>query len=213
MNQKRLIDLSISVCCLVCFPLTPGRAQEVRIQQPIVQQFSTGTTVSVPDRGRALLGGISSGATRSKRFGPFRRGSSYGQEFQSSTSSVGVYIHDFEAMDRFLLKSATSTASRIEPPFQTNHSYWKQQLLSQHFQTAKSKNFSGSFGKSQRSSLHLNQITRSKAERFFELGQKAERKYATSNVAKLHYRMAAKYGSVKAKERLTKLNAHQAKGE
>ncbi len=204
MNQK-LVSLCIIICCLGCFHLSLGLAQEIRIQQPIVQQFSTGTTVSVPDRGRALLGGVSSGATRSKRFGVFRRGSSYGQEFQSSTSSVGVYIHDFEAMDRLLLNSAPSTTKRTGRPFQKNHSHWKQQLLSQHARAADSKNFSGSFGK--------NQITQSKAERFFELGQKAEKKHATSNIAKLHYRMAAKYGSVKAKKRLEKLNAHQGKSE
>lgn len=208
MNQK-LVSLCIIICCLGCFHLSLGLAQEIRIQQPIVQQFSTGTTVSVPDRGRALFGGVSSGATRSKRYGVFPRGSSYGQEFQSSASSVGVYIHDFEAMDRLLLNSAPSTTKRTRRPFQKNHSHWKQQLLTQHARAADSKSFSSSFGKSQKSSSTLNQITQSKAERFFELGQKAEKKHATSNIAKLHYHMAAKYGSLKAKKRLKILNAHQ----
>lgn len=213
MKQKQVFILCNFVFCLGCFHFSPGHAQEIRIQQPIVQQFSIGTTVSVPDRGRALLGGASSGVMRSRRFGPFQRGSSYGQVFQSSSSSVGVYIHDFEAMDRFLLNSAPSTVSRTRQSLRRNHSHWKQQLLSQHAEPADSKHFASSSGKSRKPSSHFNQITQSKAERFFELGQKAERKHATSNVAKLHYRMAAKYGSVKAKERLEKLNAHQGSSE
>ncbi len=180
-------------------------AQAIRLQQPIVQQFSAGTTVSVPDRGSVILGGFHSGATRSKQVGPFRRGNSYGQAFQSSTSSVGVYIHDFEAMDRLLLNSAPLSSGTRRGLYQSGPAHWKQQLLSQQARTPGSKHdFSSRAPLTNPASLPQEK-TQSKAERFFELGQSAEEKHATPNIAILHYRMAVKHGSTKAQARLQKL--------
>ncbi len=195
MNHK-IASISMAICYLGWFSQSPSHAQELRVQQPIVQQFSAGTTVSVPDRGRALLGGVNSGATRSKRVGPFRRGSSYGQEFRSSTSSVGVYIHDFESMDQFLLNSAPSAARYSSRNHYLDQMYYKKPQSSQQ---TKVRDRAHTFN-----SLELREL---KAKRFFELGQSAEKKHATSTVAKLHYRMAAKYGSQKAKSRLRVLNS------
>ena len=107
--MKLIITGCCLIICLMAVHIETAEAQAVRIQQPIVQQFSVGTTLTVPDRGSALLGGIRSGATHSRQSGPFRSGSRYGHSFQSSTSSVGVYIHDFEAMD--LLESACDSTS------------------------------------------------------------------------------------------------------
>lgn len=198
--KYKLTTMSVIICCLGLFNVSPNSAQELRIQQPVVQQFSAGTTVSVPDRGRALLGGISSGRTQSKRFGPFRRGSTYGQEFRSSTSTVGVYIHDFEAMDQFLLNSAPTAAKNARRSHYLNQIYQKQPRSSQQA------------GVNERArSLNALELQKSKAQRFFKLGQAAEKKHATSNVAKLHYRMAVKYGSKKAKARLRTLNTHEQK--
>lgn len=188
-------------------------AQAIRLQQPIVQQFSAGTTVSVPDRGSAILGSFNSGATRSKQVGPLRQGRSYGQAFQSSTSSVGVYIHDFEAMDRMLLNSAPLSSGTRGRLFQNSPAHWKQQLLSQHARTSGSKHDFGSAAPLPTPVSPSKEITQSKAERFFELGQTAEEKHATPNIAILHYRMAVKYGSTKAKTRLQKLTPLKERSE
>lgn len=94
-------------------------AQDRVVQQPVVRQFRVGTSVSVPDRGRALLGGISQGATGTRRFGgPLRSGTNSGREFSNSSQSVSVYIHDFDAMDTALLNAADESASgsRFERP-------------------------------------------------------------------------------------------------
>jgi hypothetical protein len=73
------------------------------LQQPVVEQFSTDTVVSVPDRGRMFLGGVgSAGATR-REYGPLPWGTASGRFTSSSSLDVGVYIHDFEAMDAALL--------------------------------------------------------------------------------------------------------------
>lgn len=199
MNHK-IASITMAICYLGWLSQSPNLAQELRIQQPIVQQFSTGTTVSVPDRGRALLGGVSSGATRSRRVGPLRRGSSYGREFRSSTSTVGVYIHDFESMDQFLLNSAPSAARNSSRTHYLDQMFLRQPYSSQQ-----------AIVRDRTQSLNTLGLQESKAKRFFKLGQSAEKKHATSMVAKLHYRMAAKYGSQKAKSRLRVLNSLEEK--
>lgn len=179
------------------------QAQVVRIQQPIVQQFSMGTTVTVPDRGTALLGGISSGRISSRQYGPFRHGSIYGQEFQSSTSSVSVHIHDFEAMDRYLLNSAPRSLRQNAVSDPTEH--WRRQLLS-----PAAGRQAGSITRQQQQAAEARARTDAKAHRFYELGKQAEKKHATPNIAILHYRVAAKYGSLPAQQRLKELKAESA---
>ena len=101
---------------LMLFSATLLHAQDRVVQQPVIRQFGVGTAVSVPDRGRAYLGGVSRGATSTKRFGgPFRSGTSSGREFSNSSQSVSVYIHDFEAMDAALLRAAEASATRNQP--------------------------------------------------------------------------------------------------
>lgn len=194
--------------CVVVFGISISNqqthAQALRIQQPIVQQFSAGTTVSVPDRGSVLLGGVSSGVIRSRQTGPFRRGSAYGHAFQSSTSSVSVYIHDFEAMDRMLLNSVPS-ALHDSGVHQSRHQHWKRQLLARQNPAEDSSRFSASNTAAETSGVSSREIAQIKAERFFELGQQAEQKHATPGIAILHYRVAEKYGSAPAKARLQQL--------
>lgn len=88
------------------------------VQQPVVEQFSADTVVSVPDRGRLFLGGVgSAGATR-KEYGPIPWGTASGRYTSSSSLDVGVFIHDFEAMDEFLLSQPArrSTGMRMRSP-------------------------------------------------------------------------------------------------
>lgn len=188
-------------------------AQGIRVQQPVVQQFSTQTTVSVPDRGRALLGSLSAGRIQSRRGGPFRSGTSYGQAFQSSTSSVGVYIHDFEAMDQMLLNSAPLSSRYKGQNSRENLAHWKQQLFSRHAQNPDLKRSSNAHDLPHNFASIQKNHSQAKAERFFKLGQNAEKKHATPNIAILHYRTAAKYGSTKATARLQKLRVLKSKSE
>ncbi|QDT92040.1 hypothetical protein [Gimesia algae] len=188
---------SILICLMAVYVET-AEAQAVRIQQPIVQQFSAGTTLTIPDRGSAMLGGIQSGAIHTRQNGPFRSGSTYGHSFQSSTSSVGVYIHDFEAMDQMLLNSAPRVL-RDSRNFPTAHQHWRNQLMNQTVATQPADSTpAGTIS-------NAREIRLSKAARFYELGQQAEKKHSTPTIAILHYRNAEKYGSSKAAARLQEL--------
>lgn len=105
---------------LVFFGLGIGVAsaqQSTTVQLPTYSFFTTNSTVSVPDRGSAYLGGVSRAASGRNEFGsgllPFRN-RSFGTERSASNASVSVYIHDFEAMDEYLLSRPTSGRS-LEP--------------------------------------------------------------------------------------------------
>ncbi len=105
----------LSTLLLICGAAS-AQAQDRVVQQPVIRQMRVGTSVSVPDRGRAYLGGVSQGAIGTKRFGgPFRSGTNTGREFSNSSQSVAVYIHDFEAMDAALLNAAEESAARSKP--------------------------------------------------------------------------------------------------
>ena len=81
-----------------------AHAQNVQVQQPLVQQFSVDTTVVVPDRGTAFLGGVSNAATSVPTYGPLPYGTAFGSEVSSSHAETSVFIHDFELMDRLILQ-------------------------------------------------------------------------------------------------------------
>ena len=109
MRKLQIVALVMISC------LCSASAQDQAVQQPVVRQLRVGTSVSVPDRGRAYLGGVSSAATSTKRFGgSLRSGTNSGRELANSSMSVSVYIHDFEAMDQALLNTARNTAHRAE---------------------------------------------------------------------------------------------------
>lgn len=89
-------------------------AQQVVVQQPEFRQFAAPTTVLVPDRGAALLGGTS-GATRGQSvYGPVPMGRAGGAGTGSSSVQVRAYVHDFQAMDEALL-GQTSRATPVTP--------------------------------------------------------------------------------------------------
>ncbi|MFH1918325.1 MAG: hypothetical protein ABIP48_00345 [Planctomycetota bacterium] len=84
--------------------------QSTTVQLPTYSSFSTRGSVVVPDRGSAYLGGVKRAAFGRNEFGtpllPFRN-RSFGAERSVSGASVSVYIHDFEAMDEYLLSQPT----------------------------------------------------------------------------------------------------------
>ena len=95
-------------------------AQQV-IQLPTYDIFAVSTTVVVPDGGSIILGGVNRSA-----YGSTTRGvpglskvpganrlftnRAIGRETSSSTASVTVHIHDFQAMDEALLAEARERA-------------------------------------------------------------------------------------------------------
>ncbi len=99
-----------------------AQQQATAVQLPTYSFFGLNTTVSVPDRGAAYLGGIKRAASGRNEFGvpmlgklpffgrPFaNRG--IGTERSASHMHVTATIHDFEAMEEALLGQAPGYAS------------------------------------------------------------------------------------------------------
>jgi len=102
-------------------------AQATTVQLPTFSFFSVATTVSVPDRGSALLGGVTRASEARSDFGvpclgglPFLgRGfhsTAIGRQVSAGTMRISVQVHDFEGMERSLL--GNSTAGVALPPGQ-----------------------------------------------------------------------------------------------
>jgi hypothetical protein len=182
-------------------------AQNVTVQQPVFRNFSVGTTVSVPDRGGAFIGGVKRAGSSRKSFGPFRSGSSFGMFRDYSALSTHVNIHDLGEMDRQILRQANRNAYSGRPTVLTGHAAHAYTML-----TARYNSRSRLASKSPRqasgrvaSAAGTSPVT--SAARSFQLGQNAERKGRMS-LARLHYRMAEKLGSARAREKMSALKAH-----
>ncbi len=99
-------------------PLLARQANAQVVQLPTFQFFGMSTTVSVPDRGGAYLGGASSSSIGGFERGlpglgrtaaPIRNGA-IGGRAQSSGVTISASIHDFEAMDQQLLGRGNAKA-------------------------------------------------------------------------------------------------------
>lgn len=162
---------------------TPAFSQSVAVQQPVVGATAVSTSVVVPDRGRTFLGGVSSAQSGRSRFGFGQPGSLLGLSRSSNSLSVGVTVIDLREMDGAILNSVPD---RIEPVSR----------FARHTAAIRSSPSDAS-----------NQPTRDaesaveRATKFERLARKAEAENR-SGVAKLHWQMAAKYGSTLARERL-----------
>jgi hypothetical protein len=88
------------------------------VQLPTFSFFGVGTTVSVPDRGSTYMGGVNRSAEGMNEFGtpllPFRN-RSFGRESSATSTRMSVYVHDFEAMDEYLLSQPTAFNQRPQP--------------------------------------------------------------------------------------------------
>ncbi len=79
------------------------------VQLPTYSFHSGATTLSVPDRGSALMNSIKRASTGRNEFGvpllPFRpfHNSAFGTQRSLMSTHVTATIHDFEAMDKLLL--------------------------------------------------------------------------------------------------------------
>ncbi len=120
----RTLLLAIAVIGLVWVSAAPATAQlNTTIQLPTFGYTTVVTTVSVPDSGGVLLGGVNSYSAGRNQLGtplvgrlpllglPFNNVAT-GSQHGATSLSVHATIHDFEAMDEALL--AQAAASRAQ---------------------------------------------------------------------------------------------------
>jgi hypothetical protein len=106
LDMRRLITAFGCVSMVFVQCSSRASAQKITVQEPSLETFSVGTTVSAPDRGRVSLGGVGRGAASRSISGPFRRGTSMGLSSQGSGLSVGVRVQDLAELDRATLDAA-----------------------------------------------------------------------------------------------------------
>lgn len=161
----------------------PASAQQLVVQQPIVGTTSMATSVMVPNGGRTFLGGVSSAQSGRSRYGFFQPGSSLGLSRSSNSMSVGVTVIDLHEMDEAILNSVPD---RSEPASR----------FARHAAA-----ISGPRVDSPREPICDVESAEDRAAKFERLARKAEAEHRPG-VAKLHWQMAAKYGSAMARGRL-----------
>jgi hypothetical protein len=74
----------------------------VTVQLPTFSMFTVSTTVLVPDRGSAYLGGVGRASAGSNQFGPAPAPAAMGAggiDRQAAGVQVSVWIHDFRALE------------------------------------------------------------------------------------------------------------------
>jgi hypothetical protein len=110
MVKRRLAGIAtVCVVTVVFAGAAFGQQPATTVQLPTFRSFSGSTTVTVPDRGSAFLGGVKRAATGRNEFGvpllPWRpfRNSAIGAQRSAGNMHVTATIHDFEAMDKLLL--------------------------------------------------------------------------------------------------------------
>jgi hypothetical protein len=86
---------------------------QAEIVVPTISTFTVGTTVSVPDRGGAYLGGVRRASDFRTETFP-RLGHGFSSSRSASDATVHVWIHDFQEMEEALAKG-TEYASRPAP--------------------------------------------------------------------------------------------------
>lgn len=106
--------------------LVPSAVQAQAVQLPTFNQFSTNSSVLVPDRGSAFIGGVGrSYSGRNERGLPGlsvpyinRLGGNRAISYGTSAGGISVHaqIHDFAAMEKALLQEATMRADRAAGP-------------------------------------------------------------------------------------------------
>lgn len=107
--MQRLLVLGCAVFLLFWGQSVSAQQPATAVQLPTYRFFTVSTTVSVPDRGGAYLGGVNRSSSGSNAFGaplfPLRnRGG--GRNVGASGLSVHATIHDLQAMDEEILRIA-----------------------------------------------------------------------------------------------------------
>ncbi|MFH1265484.1 MAG: hypothetical protein ABIK89_07120 [Planctomycetota bacterium] len=187
--------------------------QSTTVQLPTYSSFSTRGSVLVPDRGSAYLGGVKRAAFGRNEFGaplsPFRN-RSFGAERSVSGASVSVYIHDFEAMDEYLLSQPTpfrrsqqEIAARrprgagVSRP--AANDVWNQRLTDACAGSGGPASMSVAELRAER--LRVEETRHAEALKWFKRGQGVEAA-GKANVARVYYQMAARRATGELKDEI-----------
>ena len=90
---------SALACCCFALATSNAFAQQIAVQEPALEQFGVGTTVSVPDSGRGLAGSARRRGSARSRFGRLPAGSNMNLSGQGGNFGVEVRAHDAEEKD------------------------------------------------------------------------------------------------------------------
>jgi hypothetical protein len=110
----RSIAIAFGCVSAVLVAAPSVRAQQFTVQEPSLETFGVGTTVSVPDRGRTSLGGVRRSAAGRAMYGPVRTGHSLGFSDQGTGLSIQARVHDLAELDRAALESADNVRQSRE---------------------------------------------------------------------------------------------------
>jgi hypothetical protein len=199
MSTRTMLAAGLLVLAL----LAPSLAQQPgsAVQLPTVSFFGGSTTVSVPDGGSALFGGVNRASSGRTQFGvplapfaPFRN-SAIGSNRGASNLRVTATIHDFEAMDAYLL--GQGAVGGTAPP--VGAAAMGKMLLPRGGAAGRSWQLAAPAAAVPAASVVQVQAQRAVAERskadeaadFFARGQQAEAD-GKPNVAKIYYQMVAR---------------------
>ena len=167
--------LTLLVWLILCVPVF---GQQITVQQPIVGVTSVSTYVAAPDRGRTYLGRASSAQSGSSRYGFGTSGSSFGLSRSSTSLSAGGTIIDLREMDEAILNSVPD-----RPMSSSSFARHAAAISGPRAETPREV-----------------ESTAERAAKFERLAHTAEAENRPG-VAKLHWQMAAKFGSAAARER------------
>ena len=179
------------------------------VQLPSFSSFGVNTSVSVPDRGSASLGGVGRSSNGSTAFGPSagRGNRSAGSSRSASRSSVHAQIHDAEAMDRQALARAKGGQSGVKSNSEADAARRRLALARQ---SSAGQVPSGSVAEARRQ--RAAELAAQQAEAAAHLKRAREAAaVGKSSVAAMFYRLAAKQASPELKSQIEKEAAALAK--
>ncbi|MBM83522.1 MAG: hypothetical protein CMJ78_23430 [Planctomycetaceae bacterium] len=189
--------LVIALLAMLLFSQTASG--QVAVQLPVQGRFSVNTSVSVPDRGTAHLGSIGRAGESRSSFGPFYRGSSIGLFRDHSGVSTSVFIQDLREMDRMILEGNTPASQKLTGRGMQAYTRFMARdraLKARRAMLAKSKSPSTTKPAAPKEDKGL---------KFLQLGRRAIQR-GKATVARMHFKMALKYGSPAAATELAKLD-------
>ncbi len=215
MRQALLVVGMATAWAVVAGP-TLAQRPATAVQLPTYSMFTTSTTVSVPDRGNVLLGGINRAATGRNEFGtplsPFRN-TGIGMDRSASSVRVSAFIHDFEAMEEALMSQpstarqwsgyrpmprgqAAALAHTVQPRAASSlQSTWQVAAPVAAEQAATS------LAEAQSRRALQEQTRAGEALDFYQRGEAAEAA-GKANVARIYYQMAARRAEGELKDRV-----------
>ena len=180
----------------------PG-AGDSAVQLPTFSMFAVNTTVSVPDRGSAsgrhqqFAGGQQSIRRALAPFG----NQSFGGSRSVSGASVGVVIHDFDAMDTALLGEPASLFAAHHRPGDVLQGHTAAVLAGHWLPSVQERTRPGRPAEALAARrIALRDTRAEEAETYFARARAAEAEGKTG-IARIYYQMAARRASGPLKER------------